>query len=124
MIVAGVGCRRDCPADDIVAVVRDAILRAGCEPSVLAAPDFRGEEPGVQRAATRLGLKLALVDREALAAVQSRCVTHSTRAAQATGFASVAEAAALSAAGVGSVLVLPRIAGTRATCALARADVP
>ena len=120
MIVAGLGCRRDCPADDIVVLVRRAIESAGCTVAALAAPDFRGDEPGVQVAAVSLGLPLTLVDRDGLAAAQSRCVTRSMRAEHATGFASVAEAAALCAAGPDSVLLLPRIAGARATCALAR----
>lgn len=124
MIVAGVGCRRNCPADDIVALVRRAMASAGCVVSTLAAPDFRGDEPGVQGAADKLALPLTLVDRDALAAAQSRCVTRSMRVEHATGFSSVAEAAALSAAGPASVLVLPRIAGAHATCALARASAP
>lgn len=122
MIVAGVGCRRDCPAEDIVALVRRATASAGCAVSALAAPDFRSDERGVQSAAATLGLPLTLVDRDALAAAQSRCVTRSMRVEHATGLASVAEAAALSAAGPASVLLMPRIAGARATCALARSS--
>jgi cobalt-precorrin 5A hydrolase len=124
MIVAGVGCRRDCPAGDVVALVRRAMASAGCAVSALAAPEFRRDEPGVRRAAASLGLPLTLVDRDALAAAQSRCVTHSIHAEHAFGLASIAEAAALCAAGPESVLVLPRIAGARATCALARSGAP
>jgi len=124
MIVAGVGCRRDCPAEEVVALVRRALAIARCEASALAVPAFRADEPGPRLAAKALQLPLAIVDGAALAAAQPRCLTHSTRAAEATGFASVAEAAALAAAGPGATLLLPRIAGTRATCALARANAP
>jgi len=124
MIVAGVGCRRACPAEDIVALVRRAQAIAGCEAAVLAAPEFRAGEPGIEGAAEALALPLAIVDRAALAAAQPRCLTRSARAAEATGFASIAEAAALAAAGPGAVLLLPRIAGAQATCALARANAP
>jgi cobalt-precorrin 5A hydrolase len=52
-----------------------------------------------------------------MAAAQSRCPTASLTAASATGFASVAEAAAIGAAGA---LLLPRIASSQATCAIGR----
>jgi len=124
MIVAGVGCRRACPADAIVVVVRRALALAACEAAALAAPAFRADEPGLRLAATALGLPLAIVDGAALAAVQPRCITRSARAAETTGFASVAEAAALAVAGPGGILLLPRIASGQATCALARGRAP
>jgi cobalt-precorrin 5A hydrolase len=121
MIVAGVGLRRDCAAEHIVAVVRRAAVLAGREPAVLAAPVFKGHEAGLLQAARDLGLPLILVERDALEAAQSDCVTRSAVALGAVGVASVAEGAALSAAGPGGVLLLPRIAHLGATCALAAA---
>ena len=116
MIVAGIGCRRGCPAEAIVALVRAA--EAMAEPvGALAAPAFKRDEPGLQQAADRLGIPLLFVEDAALAAAQARCVTRSEAAERATGFASVAEAAAL---GAGGVLVLPRLTGAGVTCALAR----
>ena len=120
MIVAGIGCRRGCDGDAIATLVRRASGDAGCDVSALAAPESRGDEPGVQVAARTLALPLIVVDRAALLAVQPRCVTRSARVQDATGFSSVAEAAALAAAGPDATLVLPRIAGGGATCALAR----
>jgi len=70
MIVAGIGCRRGCPADDIVALVRLA-----------------------------LGIPLTFVAAPALAAVQPLCPTRSHAAARHTGAASVAEGSALAAHG-------------------------
>ena len=118
-VIAGIGCRSRCPADEIVAVVRDAGLRAGRAADALAAPAFKSGEAGLHAAAELLGLGLILVGPEALAAAQAACVTRSRIAAQATGVASVAEGSALAAAGPGARLILPRIASTRATCALA-----
>jgi len=118
--VAGIGCRRGCGGDTIAALVRRATRAAGCDVAALAAPAFRGEEPGVRSAARALALPLIVVERAALAAAQPRCVTRSGRAEQAVGFASVAEAAALAAAGPDSTLVLPRISGDGITCAIAR----
>ncbi len=120
MIVAGIGCRGACPAEDIVAVVRAA--EALCERvEALAAPAFKRGEAGLHEAAARLGLPLVFVDDAAMRAAQPFCPTRSHAAAAATGFASVAEAAAI---GEGGTLLLPRIAGASATCAIARRAAP
>ena len=65
MIVAGVGCRRGCPAGDIVALVQLAQDRAGCMAEVLAAPDFKQDEAGLHEAARLLGPRddVTLVER-------------------------------------------------------------
>jgi cobalt-precorrin 5A hydrolase len=118
-VVAGIGCRRNCPAEDILAVVWHACAKAGMSASGLAVAEFKASEPGLHAAARHLGLPLVLVDGMALSAAQERCVTRSGHAAQAVGVASVAEGCALAAAGTGSRLVLPRIAFGGATCALA-----
>jgi cobalt-precorrin 5A hydrolase len=120
-VVAGIGCRRNCPAEDILTVVRHACARAGISANGLAAAEFKAGEPGLHAAAQHLGLPLLLVDGTALSAAQERCVTRSGHAAQAVGVASVAEGCALAAAGIGSRLLLPRVAFGGATCALAEA---
>ena len=120
-VIAGIGCRRGCDEEDIVALVDRARRVTGRSVASLAAPAFKSGEAGLHRAAERLGLALILVDRAALAAAQARCTTLSVRAEQATGVASVAEGSALAAAGADGRLLLPRIAGRAATCALAEA---
>ncbi len=121
-VIAGLGFRRDCPGADLVGVVGDASARAGRAVDALAVPDFRADEPGVRDAAHALALPMIRVSRDALAGAQGRCLTRSEVARRASGFASVAEACALAAAGAGGRLLLPRIAGPRATCALAEDD--
>jgi len=118
MIVAGIGCTRGCPAEEIVAVIEAAQAQAGCRVDRLAAPDFKKDEAGLIEAARWLRLEMALVDSAAMQAVQARCPTTSLRTLAETGFASVCEAAAL--ASSGGTLLLARIAHARATCALAR----
>jgi cobalt-precorrin 5A hydrolase len=120
-VIAGIGCRRDCPAEAIVAMLDRACSKAGCPATALAAPAFKADEPGLQLAARQLGLALILVEAGALAAAQARCVTPSARAFLATGFASVAEGSALAAAGAGGRLILSRITAGDVTCALAEA---
>ena len=123
-VIAGIGCRRGCPAEDIVGLVQEACAQAGRPASALAAPAFKQDEPGVRDAARRLAVPLLLVEPAALAAAQPRCPTRSETAARATGTASVAEGSALAAAGPDGRLVLARIAGPRATCALAEEPAP
>jgi len=118
-VIAGIGMRRDCPADEIVALVRRAA--AGRDVAALAAPAFKRDEPGLHAAAAELGVAVLLVTGAALAVAQAGCVTRSAVAARSVGVASVAEGSALAAAGPGARLVLARIAGERATCALAEA---
>ena len=114
MIVAGVGFRTRCTAEELAALVRTA----GHPVSLLSAP-VRKRAAAALGAATLLGLPVVLIDDDELAAVQHACLTRSAVAARATGHASVAEACALAAAGPGARLVLPRIACPVATCAVA-----
>ena len=118
MIVAGIGCRAGCPAGAIVAAVREAERRAGCRAEALAAPAFKRGEAGLPAAAAALTLPLRWVGDADLARVQPDCLTRSALAVRATGFASIAEAAALA---VSPALLLPRITQGSATCALSTA---
>ena len=120
-MIAGIGCRRACPAEDIVALVRQAEAASGAAVTALAAPAAKADEPGLNAAASLLGIPLLLIEHAALADVQPRCVTRSACAQRTLGVASVAEGCALAAAGEGARLVLARIASARATCALAGA---
>ena len=117
MIVAGIGCRKGCPAEDLAAVVRLAAATAGRTVGTVAAPAFKQHEPGLHDAARLLDLPLVFVDLAALQSVQPRCPTRSILAERATGVASVAEGAALAASG--GRLLLARISLGGATCALA-----
>ena len=100
-------------------LIQRAARLAQRPPDLLALPAFKADEPGPRNAAARLGLQLVLVDRQGLTAAQPRCLTRSARALSAVGLASVAEAAALAAAGADGRLILPRISEGGATCALA-----
>ncbi|HEY8381492.1 MAG TPA: cobalamin biosynthesis protein [Microvirga sp.] len=123
MIVAGIGFRRSADPGEIVALVERAV--ADC---ALTRGELRGlatlaalaDAPAFREAARRLGLDALAVAERAVAEASEGIVTHSARSFSAHGVGSVAEAAALGAAGPGARLVLPRIASATATCALAR----
>ena len=111
MRVAGIGCRRFCPAADIVALVQ-----AAAPVDALAAPAWKRHEHGLLEAARLLDLPLLFVDEAILAANQPNCPTHSEAVRRTIGLASVAEAAALA---HGVRLIKPRTVLGMATCAIA-----
>ena len=123
MIVAGLGFSSGVLAEDIVALVRDVERAAGKAAQVLAAPDFKADVAALHEAAERLELPLVCCARAALEQAQPRCVTRSEIAEATKGLASIAEACALAAAGAESRLLVPRMSRSKATCALAGAEI-
>jgi cobalt-precorrin 5A hydrolase len=122
IVAAGLGCRKGCGAEEIIALVERAMERAGLgmnELSGLFAPAFKHAESGLGEAARRLKLPLVLIPDAVMKAAEPRAVTVSERVVALTGLGSVAETAALAGAGPTSRLVLPRLATRNATCAIA-----
>jgi cobalt-precorrin 5A hydrolase len=123
-VAVGVGCRGGCSADAIEAIVREALQRVPeAEPlGLFTIHDKRGEA-GLAEAAGRLHLDLIFLPREALREQAPLVQTRSIRAETLFGVLSVAEAAALAGAGANPELIVARIAGQGATCAVARSQV-
>jgi len=122
MIVAGIGCRRGASAPDVEAAVRAALSDANVSADALeaiATIAAKAGEPGIQAAAQNLGVPLVIVPEQDLEAANARTATRSERVVALTGLHSVAEAAALAAAGPLARLLGPRLAIGPATCALA-----
>jgi cobalt-precorrin 5A hydrolase len=122
MMVAGVGCKAGASAGEIESAIAAALAVAGLSTdklSALATSSAKGDEPGIAAAATARGLKLVMVPQRDLEAAGARVVTRSERVLALMGVPSVAEAAALAAAGPASRLLGPRVAVGPATCALA-----
>ena len=118
-LVVGVGASTDAPAD-AAAVLLDGALAGLAWESVaeVATIDRRAAD----RVVTALGLPVRAFGADALAAVEVPTPSEVVRAA--VGTASVAEAAALLAAGPGAELVVPKRAGKEATVAVARRRGP
>jgi len=122
MIVAGVGCRRGAPAPDIEAAVRAALARANIATGaldVIATIVAKRGEAGIQAAAEKLGVSVVVVADADVKTAIDRTETRSERVLALAGVPSVAEAAALAAAGPASRLISPRLVVGAATCALA-----
>lgn len=122
-IVAGIGARPGTSAAELGACLDQALAVAGLGRGALiriATLAARAQEDGPRDLAAAHGVPLVAIPDEALRGFEAACATRSTRIASLYGVGSVAEAAALAAAGPGGELVLPRIATDRVTCALAR----
>ena len=127
MIAAGIGCRRGAAAADIEAAIRAALSRAQINTDALhtiATIETKSAETGIRAVAEKLGAALIIVPERELAAAGDRVDTHSERVSALTGVGSVAEAAALAAAGPVSKLIVPRLVVGAATCALAASPEP
>jgi cobalt-precorrin 5A hydrolase len=114
MIVAGLGFRKGVSAGSLKA----ALDRVGSA-DVLATAAGKEAEPGLLRLAQDLGLRIIPVTRDSLTA---QGIDGSARVLALYGTGSVAEAAALAAAGPGARLVVGRTTGPdgRAVAALAK----
>lgn len=118
MIVAGIGARAAATAQEIAEAVRDACGRAGIEVGEVGVVCGMERAP-IEDAARVLNIRAKLCTLDELRAEAARCVTHSERSMAATGVPSVAEAAAMAAAGPDGMMFLPRVAYANVTVALA-----
>lgn len=125
MIVAGIGCRRGADRADVLAAIGEALAAASLtadEIDLVATAAEKGGEAGIAAAAAELGRPLVLVPPDRLQAAGEGAVTRSERVVALFAVPSLAEAAALAAAGAGSRLIAPRRVFGGATCALATDD--
>nr|WP_245524144.1 cobalamin biosynthesis protein [Methylobacterium nonmethylotrophicum] len=128
-VVAGIGFRHATTPDEILTLVAAGLRQAdlaGARLSALATAADRAGDSAIRAAAETLGVPVVAVAVEALREAGRRVVTRSARIEASRGVGSLAEAAALAAAGPDARLVLPRIASAGATCALAASgdDLP
>jgi cobalt-precorrin 5A hydrolase len=126
MIVAGIGCRKGAPAAAVEAAIMAALAARGLGADTLAAvatSSSKGKEPGIKAAAAALGVPFVTIAQGELEAAGDGVATKSQRVLALTGVGSVAEAAALAAAGSGAQLVARRVIVGAVTCALARSKI-
>jgi len=120
MIVAGFGFRAAATADSL----RDALARAAGEGKVtaFAAPADKAQSACLSELAGEMAVDVRAIAADDLSRQQTPTEAPRVRAARRTG--SVAEAAALAAAGPGAKLLAPRSISTDrlATCAIAMGE--
>lgn len=125
LLAIGIGFRKACARETIVALVRQALELAQAEDgswspgAPVLATIAEKDRPVLHEAAAELGLTVVILPKYALALAGGRTTVVSEAAKACLGIPSVAEAAALAAAGPGSWLIVPRMAVADATCAVA-----
>jgi cobalamin biosynthesis protein CbiG len=123
-IAIGIGAASSAQADDIFALARELLDAA---PPYARATVFslarKAENAALREAADRLGCDIVLLDEAEFSARQPEFLARGAKASdiarEKTGFASVAEAAALMGGGPNAILIAPRRAKNNVTCALA-----
>jgi cobalt-precorrin 5A hydrolase len=118
----GVGARRGVDSHELAALVARVADQAGVDlhDCALFTIDDKQDDEDLRRAVASLGMTLFFLSLEKLRARDGDVVTRSARVEAMLGIGSVAEAAALAGAGPSSVLLAPRAASERVTCAIAR----
>jgi cobalt-precorrin 5A hydrolase/precorrin-3B C17-methyltransferase len=120
-LIVGAGASRGAPGAEIGRLIDDTLAGLGVSPRsvrYLASADLKSDEPGLQAAAAERGWAVVTFPAEALAGVPVPSPSEVVR--RAVGTPSVAEAAALLAAGPGATLLAAKRASAHATVAVAR----
>ena len=120
-LVVGVGARSGVPEDELdraIGLALAAAARSSAQVAVLATVDRRAVEPGMRAVARRRGWLLVAFGAAQLSSVDVPRPSGTVRDRAGTG--SVAEAAALRAAGPGATLLRGKTVFPRVTVAIAR----
>jgi len=125
-VAIGIGCKRGCSSEAIATLVERAVAAASCAgaPAALFTHEAKKSEAGLANAAKALGLPLVFLDGQVLRQASLRAATNSPRVMAMFGLPSIAEAVALAGAGPSSVLLVARMSGGGASCAIAGKKEP
>ena len=124
VLALGVGCERDAPPAELIALVEATLARHGLSPRAIACVasiDLKTDEPAVHALADTLGVPARFFSAARLNDEAPRLANPSALVLRETGCPGVAEGAALAAAGAEANLIVPKTRGSRATCAIALA---
>jgi cobalt-precorrin 5A hydrolase len=108
-LIVGIGCQRGTPAQTLLAVIHEGLLRAGGtldEVRYIASAKIKSDEPGLREACAALGIPLRFIAEDAIRAC-SRDFNQSSFVLEKVNMPAVAEPSAL-------------LAGTRTSCILKR----
>lgn len=122
MMVAGIGCRKGVTPDAVSEAIATALERCRVSRSqidALSTELSKSSEAAILATAESLALPLVFVSHSEMELVAGHTLTSSTRVIALKGVPSVAETAALAAAGRSARLLAPRITTKTVTCAIA-----
>ncbi|EBA13533.1 Precorrin-3B methylase [Roseobacter sp. CCS2] len=120
-LTLGVGCARNCPADELATLVADVLDEAGVAPEAVHSVNtisLKADEPAIINLAADLGVPLRLFEADVLEAQTPRLQTPSDVVFAEVGAHGVSEAAALAQAGDAGAFLVPKRKTANATCAL------
>jgi cobalt-precorrin 5A hydrolase/precorrin-3B C17-methyltransferase len=126
-LAIGVGCERGTPPAQVIGLIEDVLEKhnlATASLACIASIDLKSDEAAIHAAARHFNVPARFFTVTELNAESSRLKNPSSLVAEEVGTPSVAEAAALAAAGPDAELLVEKIKGRRATCAIARAPAP
>lgn len=123
-LMVGVGCARGADPAEAIALVERSLEGFAGAPAGVFSLDLKADEAAVHAVARHLGVPARFFSAERLEAETPRLANPSEVVFAEVGCHGVAEAAALAAAGPGSLLVAPKRKTAMATCAVAEATGP
>ncbi len=123
----GVGCARNCPPEDLAALVTATLAEAGIAPQALACINtiaLKADEPAILAFARAYDLPLRLFEADTLEVETPRLAHPSDVVFAEVGAHGVSEAAALAQVGPNGQLRVTKRKAAMATCAIASLDHP
>ncbi|UWQ14664.1 precorrin-3B C(17)-methyltransferase [Aliiroseovarius sp. M344] len=126
-VALGVGCARNCPPEELAALVTEVMKEAQLTPDAIHSVNtitLKADEPAIIELAKSLGAPLRLFDAETLEAETPRLENPSDVVFAEVGTQGVSEAAALAQTGEDGILWYPKRKTANATCAFALTTEP
>ena len=126
-VALGVGCARNCPPEELAALVSEVMAEAQLTPDAIHSVNtitLKADEPAIIELAKSLGAPLRLFDAETLEAETPRLENPSDVVFAEVGTHGVSEAAALAQTGEDGILWYPKRKTANATCAFALTTEP
>ncbi|MCK0096165.1 precorrin-3B C(17)-methyltransferase [Yoonia sp. F2084L] len=126
-LTLGVGCARNCPAEELAALVATVLKEAGVTPEAVHSVNtisLKADEPAIIALAADLGVPLRLFEADALETQTPWLQNPSDVVFAEVGTHGVAEAAALVQAGEAGAFLVPKRKTANATCALVVSPEP
>ena len=121
VLALGVGCERDCAADELIALMEETLANASLAPesiTCVVSIYLKADEAAVHALADHLGVPARFFSAEDLEAETARLANPSDVIFAEVGCHGVAEGAALAAVGEDGELLVPKHKSKRATCAV------
>ncbi|MEZ5690392.1 MAG: cobalamin biosynthesis protein [Rickettsiales bacterium] len=122
IIAIGIGCRKNCSVAEIIELIHTALEKIDMvvtDITVMATAWVKEKEDCIINSADALDIPLVIISKEKCEEMAGMEQTVSQKVIELFSIPSVAETAALAAAGKGAKLICSRVNSASATCAIA-----